>query len=331
MKEYYQFTKRNLYPVIYPGAIMIVETKNTKKGVSKIATIQGKNKLIKDQEIINRLVNYPYAKVIDKPSDEVLNSYVYRPKELVELTKNLNSIKKRFTGFSELFKAIEMWVISTKGSPAVNIKTEEKFLENPDKILKETKNFGKGMKAKPGAYHANRALRTSPIASPEEWENDPTSLFACGIKKNESMTFQYQIDLFNKIIQTIIDIHDTPKDLREKLCNVFGKIKGEDYRTEYYLEKLSIDKFKLNKHHSKVKGCELMHVDPTIEFASRADNLSIGTSEENRHQGGYSFEFTEKKLLIRKIYKKGFNNNPEYLNTLSIDELEEIYYKNKYK
>lgn len=331
MKEYYQFTKTNLYPVIYKGAIMVIETVNTKKGISKIATIQGKNNLIKDEEIINKLVNYPYVKVIDKPSDEVLNSYVYRPKELVRLTKNFNSVGKKFKNYSELFKAVGMWVMSTKGSPAVNIKTEEKFIENPDKILKETKNFGKGMKAKPGASHANRALRTSPIANSQEWENDPTSLFAYGIKKNESMTFQQQIDLFNNLIQTLINIYDTPEDLRKKLCEVFGKTKGKDYRTPYYLEKLSINKFKDNQHHNKVKGCELMHIDPSIEFASRPDNLSIGTSEENRHQGGYPFEVTEKKILIMNIYNEGFNDDPEYLNTLTLDDLRKFYYEKKYK
>jgi hypothetical protein len=73
-----------------------------------------------------------------------------------------------------------------------------------------------------------------------------------------------------------------------------------------------------------------MHIDPSIEFASRPNNLSIGTSEENRHQGGYTFEFTDKKILIKKIYEKGFNNDPEYLNTLSLDKLEEIYFKNKF-
>lgn len=331
MKKYYQFTETNLNPVIYKGAIMVVETLNTKKGDFQTATIQGKNTLIKNQVQIDNLINSPSVKVIDKPSDDVLNSYVFRPKELVILTKKFNSVAKKFKDFSELFKAVGMWVMFTKGSPAVNIKEEEKFRENPEKVLMETKNFGKGIKAKPGAAHANRALRTSPIANSEEWEKDPTSLFAYGIKKNESMTFQHQISLFNKLIQTIIDIHDTPDDLREKLCEVFGKTKGEDYRTEYYLEKLSINKFKDNQHHNKVKGCELMHVDPSIEFVSVPDNLSIGTSEENRHQGGYSFEFTYKKLLIRKIYKKGYSNNPEYLNTLSLDELEEIYYKNKYK
>jgi hypothetical protein len=330
MKEYYQFTKTNLYPVVYMGAIMVVETLKTKNGISKMAIIQGKISLIKNQDILEKIINSGNVKVIDKPSDEFLNSYVYKPKELVELTNKFNSVKKNFNDFSEVFSAILMWVMSTKGSPAVNIKTEESFLENPEKVLKDTKTFGNGMKAKPGAPHANRAPRTTVIVDIEEWEKDGTSLFAGGIKKNESMTFQGQIDLFNKLIQTIIDIYDTPEDLRETLCKTFNKIKGKDYRTEFYLEKLSINKFKDNQHHNKIKGCELMHIDPSIEFASRPDNLKIGTSEENRHQGGYTFEFTDKKLLIKKIYEKGFNNDPEYLNTLSLDELEEIYYKNKF-
>jgi hypothetical protein len=286
MKEYYQFIKTNLEPVIYKGAIMVVETLNTKKGISKVATVQGKNSLIKNHVIIEKLVDSDKVKNIDKPSDELLNCYVYKPQELTELVKKLNSINRKFKYFSEVFNAIEMWVMSTKGSPAVNIQTEKNFLANPEKILKETKNFGKGMKAKPGAPHANRAPRTAPIVNVEEWENDETSLMACGIKKNESMTFQNQIDLLNKLIQTTIDIHDTPEDLRQTLCEVFNKVKGNDYRTPFYLEKLSINKFKDNQHHNKVKGCELMHIDPTIEFASRPDNLNIGTSEENRHQGG---------------------------------------------
>jgi hypothetical protein len=331
MKEYYQFTKTNLYPLIYKGAIMVVETLKTNNTISKIATVQGKNNLIKNQTILEEIINSGNVKTITKPSDDFLNSYVYKPQELSELIKNVNLIDKKFKNFSEVFKAIEMWVMSTKGSPAVNIKTEENFLENPEKILKETKNFGVGMKAKPGAPHANRAPRTAPIVNIEEWEKDGTSLMACGIKKNESMTFQEQIKLINKLIQTIIDIYDTPEDLRQILCETFNKTKGNDYRTPFYLERLSIDKFKDNQHHNKVKGCELMHIDPSIEFASITDNLNIGTSEENRHQGGYTFEFTHKKLLIKDIYEEGFNDNPEYLNTLSLDELKELYYKNKFK
>ena len=49
-----------------------------------------------------------------------------------------------------------------------------------------------------------------------------------------------------------------------------------------------------------------MHIDPSIEFASRPDNLSIGTSEENRHQGGYPFEFTDKKIIT--TISKTMNN-----------------------
>jgi hypothetical protein len=324
MKEYYQFTKTNLYPVIYKGATMVVETSNVKNCNIKTAIIQGKNTLIKNQKIIETFLESKYVKIIDKPSDEFLNGYVYKPKELSQLIIKLNSIEKKFKNFSEVFKAIVMWVGSTKGSPAVNIKTEEIFQKNPEKILIETKNFGKGIKAKPGAAHANRAPRTAPIVDVEEWEKDGTSLFANGIKKNESMTFQEQIELFNKCIQTIIDIHDTPEDLRNTLCNVFGKVKGKNYRTIFYLEKISINKFKDNQHHNKVKGCELMHEDPSIEFASKPNNLSIGTSEENRHQGGYSFDYTFKKLLIKKIYESEYNDNPEHLNTLSIDDLEEI-------
>ena len=311
MKEYYQFIKTNLTPIIYKGSIMVVETLKTKNSTIKVATVQGKNLLIKNQITIEMLLNSGKVKNISKPSDEFLNSYVYKPKELVELSKKLNLINKNFNDFSEVFNAILMWVMSTKGSPAVNIKTEEIFLENPEKVLKETKTFGKGMKAKPGAPHANRAPRTTAIVNIEEWENDGSSLFAGGIKKNESMTFKGQIELFNKLIQIIIDIYDTPEDLREILCKTFNK-------------------FKDNQHHNKIKGCELMHIDPSIEFASRPDNLSIGTSEENRHQGGYPFEFTDKKILIKKIYEKGFNNDPEYLNTLSLDKLEEIYFKNKF-
>ncbi len=331
MKVYYQFNKNNLDPVIYKGALMVVETLNTKNGICKVAIVQGKNSLIKSQAVIESLIKFDKVKNINKPSDELLNSYVYKPTELDELMKKVKSIKRKFENYSEVFNAIEMWVMSTKGSPAVNIKTEENFLANPEKILCETKNFGKGMKAKPGAPHANRAPRTAPIVNVEEWEKDATSLFACGIKKNESMTFQDQIKLANKLIQTIIDIHDTPSDLRQTLCEVFHKTKGNDYRTPFWFEKLSINKFKDNQHHSKIKGCELMHLDPTLEFASKPDNLFIGTSEENRHQGGYKFEFTEKKMLIKKIYENGFDDNPEYLNRLSLDELEEIYYKNKYK
>jgi hypothetical protein len=89
--------------------------------------------------------------------------------------------------------------------------------------------------------------------------------------------------------------------------------------------------FEQNTHHGKVKGLEFCHIDTELGLNTTADNVTIGLCESNRHQGGYSLDYTEKKILIKKIIENKFNSDVEYLNKLSINELENIYYIFKYK
>lgn len=58
--------------------------------------------------------------------------------------------------------------------------------------------------------------------------------------------------------------------------------------------------------------------------------------ESNRHQGGYSFDFTWRKLLIMKIYDLISDNHNYFtlqsdLDKLTNEELEKMYYEIKIK
>lgn len=128
------------------------------------------------------------------------------------------------------------------------------------------------------------------------------TLLPNGIRKSDSRSYQMSCQIFDKIITDILSIHDVPEDF----YNYFST-KGYGSRTRklvdyYYKTPISWELFQQNTHHSKVKGLEFCHLNPEVEYTTHVDNVSIGTSNSNRHQGGFSFDFTWRKHLIMKIY-----------------------------
>lgn len=256
---------------------------------------------------------------------EYVNSYVIEPQEFSDRKKMLNSAKRDLPEFANVISTISTWIFSTKGSSAVTLQAEKSFIKNAETFLTETV-FRGGMKAKPGSPFKNRGTRQSTVSDVAKWENDETTLLPNGIRKSDSCTYQMQCKIFDKILTDVLSIHDVP----EKFYNYFvarGYKSRERKHVDYYYKTLiSWEFFKQNTHHSKIKGLEFCHLNPELEYSTQVDNVTIGTSESNRHQGGYSIDKTFKKILISKIYELS-SNDDNYttlaadLNNMSEDEL----------
>jgi len=335
MKKYYKALRTEFVgpknQILENTVIVFEETSNKKGKVSKIIEYQGALKPIKDSSIIDNILNLPdFLIQIDTPSDKFIMDYLHMPVSLKDKKKKFDKLKKEFPQYEGIFDTVNLWNFSTKGSPAVNNKKEKEFRKDPNKILSKTLTFGKKIGAKPGSFHTNRSLRTAPIGNQLKWENDCTTLLPNGIKTNESATFFEIEKMLDKRLDEIVNIYDTPKELVDRIDELFNIKKTYIYRTKFWLQKVSFFDFEKNTHHAKIKGLELCHDDPSLEFATTADNTYIGTCEENRHQGGYPLDFTWKKQLIMRIYKMDKTIDVESLEILDYEELEEIYFKNKF-
>lgn len=267
---------------------------------------------------------------IDKPNDDILYGYVLESNDYSKRKKLLALAKKTFKDYESQLTTIGTWVFSTKGSPAATFKAEDKFQNNREFILQKT-TFRGGIGAKPGSPVKNRATRQTVISNEVRWEADETSLLPDGIRESDSCSYSESVRIFDKLITEVISMKNTPSDLVE-FFTANGYQPMNTFHVDYFY-KTPIDwkLFEQNTHHGKVKGLEFCHIDTELGLNTTVDNITIGLCESNRHQGGYSLEYTDKKILIKKIYEAGFNSDIEFLNNLSLQNLEEIYFKFKFK
>ena len=333
MKKYYKFNKTfNDTSIICEGSILVViETptfkRNGSQGRTKVEIFcQGQDSLISNSKFNSMLSNGSLDKIEETPElVEYVNNYVIEPKDFSDRKKMIGEAKRYLPEFESVISTISTWVFSTKGSSAITISTEKEFQNNPDKFLNET-IFRGGIKAKPGSADKNRSTRQTVVSNVNKWEKDETTLLPNGIRKSDSCSYSQSVKIFDKILTDILSIHDVPVDF----YNFFFE-KGYTSRSKklvdyLYKTPISWNLFKQNTHHSKVKGLEFCHINPEIEFTTISDNVTIGTSESNRHQGGYSIDFTLRKLLISEIYDL-ISNDDNYLtlqselDKLSKDEL----------
>lgn len=266
---------------------------------------------------------------------DYVNNYVIEPKEFSDRKKLISKAKRDIPQFESIISTISAWVFSTKGSPAVTLTTEKSFIENPDKFLTGS-IFSGGMKAKPGSPFKNRGTRQTSVSDVAKWENDKTTLLPNGIRKSDSCSYQMSCQIFDKIITDILSIYDIPKEFYEYFLAKGYKPREKKLVDYYYKTPISWELFKQNTHHSKVKGLEFCHLNPELEYTTQVENISIGTSESNRHQGGYSSDFTWRKQLIKRIYDiiktdENYLSLQSDLDKLTNEELEEMYFKIKFQ
>jgi len=339
-KTYYKFNKSYFIgssSLACESAIGILEvTKNYHKRTGKPIkdTIrfryQGSLSHTSNKKYIDDLLTSGVLIEIEKPSDEFLNEWVYCPESLSRKRFILENAKLTFPTLEDVFKTLRTWIFSTKGSSCINKSEENKFQKNKEKVLEDTTLRG-GMKAKPGKSHKNRSLRTTPEHNQEKWSNDDTTLLPNGIKADERASFSEMEKIFDKVISQFISMYDCPSDVIEYFETNCGIEKGEILIDYINKTPISITLFEQNTHHAKVKGLELCHIDPSLKYATRAENLCIGSCDSNRFQGGYALEDKEKRLRVMKIYDLKINKDTDYLNSLSLDELDRIYYEGKFE
>jgi hypothetical protein len=244
-----------------------------------------------------------------------VDSYVIEPKEYSDRKKLLNKAKKELPQYEDILSTLLTWIFSTKGSKAATLAAQKAFIENPDKFLAETIRRG-GMKAKPGSPYKNRGTRQTAVSDITKWEADDTTLLPNGIRKSDLCCYKENCRIFDEILSVLLSIIDIPPDFYNYFLSLgyeSRKRKLVDYRSKKII---SWELFKQNTHHSKVKGLEFCHIDPDKEFATTVDNVTIGTCESNRHQGGYSDDYTFRVLLIKEIYDL-ISNDDNYLTLQS--------------
>jgi hypothetical protein len=326
--QYYKFNKTyNDSSIICEGSVLVITEKQIFKkngslsGVKEEIFCQGQDSLIPKMKFKSILDSGSLDK-IDESDDLIayVNDYVIEPIEFKNRKKILSDAKRQIPQYESVISTISTWVFSTKGSPASTISAEKEFQSNPDKFLNETK-FRGGMKAKPGSPFKNRGTRQTVVSDVDKWENDEKSLLPNGIRMSDSCTYLENVKIFDKVITEIISIYDCPEEFYKFFINKGYVPKLKSHVDYLYKTTISWELFKQNTHHAKVKGLEFCHINPEIEFTTFADNITIGTSESNRHQGGYSVDFTLRKLLISEIYDF-ISNDDNYLTLQSeLDKL----------
>ena len=271
-----------------------------------------------------------YLDEIEKPSDKFLNDFVYPSAEYKKRKKMILKAKKEMPEYKSIFSTLHTWIFQTKGSSAATYASENKFLKNPKHSLKETV-LGGGMKAKPGSPVKNRGTRQSPIANEKKWMDDPTTLTPNGIRKGDHASFSECCNICDDLVIELISIYDAPTEFVEYFKQYGYEKKHIPHIDYFYKTVIGWNLFELNTHHSKEKGLEFCHIDPDLEYPTVSGNVTIGLCTSNRHQGGFSLDYTDKKLLIRKIVNKGYENDVHILNEMTLQDLEKLYFENEYK
>jgi hypothetical protein len=263
---------------------------------------------------------------IEKPSDEFLNEFVVPTKEYINCKGVISKLKKEFVEYKNIWSAVETWAFQTKGSAAANYTREKEFQSNREGILEGTLLRG-GMLAKPGKYMKNRSTRQTPVGNEKEWSKDETTLAPNGIRQSDYCGFSDSVEIFNDMLTQIISMNDTPTEIVEFIESLGYKKMDSIHVDNFYKTPISWKEFEKNTHHGKVKGLEFCHINPNMDYPTRGGNVEIGLCIANRHQGGYSLDFTYRKLLIKDLIESGYGTDVEDLNTLSKKELKEIDYK----
>lgn len=271
-----------------------------------------------------------YLNEIEKPSDEFLNDFVYPSVEYKKRKKMIASAKKAIPQCKSIFNTLNTWIFQAKGSSAITYAAEKKFIKNPKNSLKETV-LGGGIKAKPGHHCKNRGTRQTPPANEKAWMDDPTTLAPNGIRKGDHASFSECCNICDDLVVELISLDDTPTEVVEYFKQYGYEKKSEPHIDYFYKTIISRNLFELNTHHSKEKGLEFCHIDPDLEYPTVSGNVTIGLCTSNRHQGGYSIEYTHKKILIKKIYDKGYEKDVDLLNKMPLHDLEKLYFENEYK
>lgn len=328
-RKYYKVVKSFITgqkSYVIENSIIVFQQVPTKKSFITQIHCQGQDSLLSIDKF-NVLLNNGLLEELQLTPElsNIINEYVIEPEKYSTIKDWINEFIKTYPQYEKQFNTLSTWIFQAKGSPASTLSEEVSFQKDKDKVLIET-ILRSGMKAKPGSPHKNRGTRQTQVSNIQKWEMDDTTLLPNGIRKSDQCGFSETIKLFESRLIDILSIIDIPQEIKDYWATK-GYTPGEFYLVDYYYKTpIYWNFFESNTHHSKVKGLEFCHIDTELEFATTADNTTIGTSESNRHQGGYSNEFTFRKQLIMRIYdlqvtKENHMTLAEELNQFSTNKL----------
>lgn len=281
---------------------------------------QGVNRKIRF-DIFEKLLKNKKIEKIELISEnlERIENYVIEPKSFKDRKKLLNKAKQIFKYINpNPLETLYKWIFLTKGSASVNIGGEKKYQEKRLKNNIDNDSRNK-IKAKFGSPYKNRSTRQTPISNEEKWKNDKTTLLPNGIRKSDQCSFQMNNLIFDKLITEFISIKNCPENIKS-FFEENGYYSGEihlDYLTRHPIK---WEMFEKNTHHSKIKGLEFCHINPTLDFPTIVSNVTIGTCESNRKQGGYSLIDKWSTLTRWFLYE----NNPFITEKYDIDTIQKM-------
>jgi len=264
------------FKILMPKGTSMVITKITDTVVQFVHQGHGNTTLTVDE-----------FNMIDKTetefSENYINDYIINH-NINDVKKVISELKKTFKDdrfYSKVLRTISTWIFQTKGSNAINAKTFNSlnFSELP---------WRNGFSSKPYSFNENRSGRTTVAPSKveiEEWEKS-NMVLPIGIKREEQCTYPEIVKIAYKILQEVCGMSDIDQrfiSVVSKYITIDPNYIHLDYTTK---EHISVKLFEANEHHSKTKGLELCHIDPSLEYCTFANNITVGSSESNRSQSG---------------------------------------------
>jgi hypothetical protein len=297
----YKFNKGyflNKKSLVTKDNILVID-KVTKDNLS--CKIQGKSGNTNiSQDLFNKLITDSYVSEVEITENDYY-SLVEMPSSLKNKKDILTNLKKMFPSFEKMVDTLETWIFQAKGSDCATYNDWINFIKNP--VLENM-----GFKSKPGKPVMNRSQRNTSISDESMWSNDFTCILPYGIRKSDFADFFEQEKIFDKLFLEFLSLNGIPDEMIAFVLSNESfsdkKINKSSHRDYYTKELLDVSLFSKNEHHSKEKGLELCHIDPTLEFNTIAENLTIGLSSSNREQGGYSIlrrECAALRTIILKI------------------------------
>jgi hypothetical protein len=238
-------------------------------------------------------------------SNEFIENYLIVPKTFKSLQKFIGEQKKKFKSNKNFFNLLKkIWLDTTMSKGNTRAATMKELEEINDFEIDSEDSFkGKGYR-----WWENRSVRTTVVPTENEiseWEKNYSDLNPLGIKKEEHATFSEMQKICIKLIQEVCGIKNVPQEFIDNVRD-YGlepKTIHGDYMTG---KQLDLNEMSKNQHHSKEKGIEFCHLDP--KKGTLAENITFGSSESNRKQGGNSITELGLDLYNANRISKGLSS-----------------------
>jgi len=248
---------------------------------------QGHSKCKMDCETFNDI-----PKIETKYTEEFIYDYIIPNEKIIKVYELLSVLLKKYSKNPLIEKSLrtsKTWISQSKGSSAIS----GSQYENLDFNDLEWEKYN-GFKSKPFHYYENRSGRTTVTPTLNEinlWMDNPKDVLPIGIKKNEQCSYSEMYKIAVKIIQQLCGMRGIEDEFKNIVIDFIPEI-DKNYEHYDYMtgERIDISMFEHNTHHGKKKGLELCHIDPNLDSATIADNITIGFSSSNRKQSGNSIE-----------------------------------------